>query len=148
MRIDLPDNYNTKQVKEAILAEYPDLEFKIKPKENYIVGSGNDVKTTEAYITIEQFKDYDKSEVELRLKQSLFDLVPEKTDEEEKQEKRLERALLSPEFVYILRELDDLKKEIKKLKKETQKKGEAKNESIPESPQEPREKPEFIPSER
>lgn len=139
IKIDLPLEYNSKQIKEAISAQYPDLEVRVKPARMFIRGSGDNATLEPAELIIKgPISPSEKAEIESNSKQILFDLPTEKTDAEEKKEELLKELLSGPAFVYILKELDDLKKEIRKLKKETTK-GETKNEPIPESPQEPRE---------
>lgn len=149
IKIDLPLEYNTRQLKALIKDKFPDVKFKIKPAKMTIKGSGDQAKieSAELHLDMNIGSPSELARLDTELKQAIFDLPQEKTDAEEKKEEHLKELLNGPAFVYILKELDDLKKEIKKLKKETQK-GEPKNEQNRPSPQEPREEPEFIPSER
>lgn len=149
IKIDLPVEFNSKQIKGLVESRFPDVKFKIKPARMIIKGSGDNAKIegAELHLKMNIGSPSELARIDTELKQAIFDLPPEKTDAEEKQEEYLKELLNGPAFVYILNEIDDLKKEIKKLKKETTK-GDKSNEPIPESTPEPREEPEFIPSER
>lgn len=140
IKIDLPLEYNSKQLKELVKEKFPDAEFKIKPARMTIRGSGDNAKIegAELHIDMRVGSPSELARIDAEIKQAIFDLPPEKTDAEEKQEENLKELLNGPAFVYILSEIEDLKKEIRKLKKETTK-GDKKDEPIPESPQEPRE---------
>jgi len=132
MKIDLPEEYNSKEIKKLLQDQYPDLEAKIEPLTYKIKGSGDKVETDGGYIHLD-FKNLSKDEkarIETELKQAIFDLPLVKTDAEEKKEARLKELLSGPAFVYILNEIDDLKKEIKKLKKTTNEQEPENNETI------------------
>ena len=138
MKIDLPEEYNTKDIKKLVKDQYPDIDIKIEPLTYKIKGSGDKVETDGGYIHLD-FKNLSKDEkvrIETELKQAIFDLPLEKTDAEERKENRLKELLSGPAFVYILNEIDDLRKEIKKLKKTTTEQEPEINETIEIQPSE------------
>lgn len=138
MKIDLPEEYNTKEIKKLVKDQYPDIDIKIEPLTYKIKGSGDKVETDGGYIHLD-FKNLSKDEkvrIETELKQAIFDLPLEKTDAEERKENRLKELLSGPAFVYILNEIDDLRKEIKKLKKTTTEQEPEINETIEIQPSE------------
>jgi hypothetical protein len=138
MKIDLPEEYNTKEIKKLLKEQYPDVEAKIEPLTYKIKGSGDKVETDGGFIRLD-FKNLSKDEkarIETELKQAIFDLPLVQTDAEEKKEARLKELLSGPAFVYILNEIDDLKKEIKKLKKKTTEQEPENNETIEIQPSE------------
>lgn len=149
IKIDLPLEYNSNQLKELVKEKFPDVEFKIKPARMIIKGSGDNAKVegAELHLKMNIGSPSELARIDTELKQAIFDLPQEKTDAEEKQEEYLKELLNGPAFVYILKEIDDLRKEIKKLKKETTK-GDTKNEPNKQSTPEPREELKFIPGER
>lgn len=149
IKIDLPLEYNSKQLKELVKEKFPDIEFKIKPARMIVKGSGDNAKIegAELHLKMNIGSPSELARIDTELKQAIFDLPPEKTDAEEKQEEYLKELLNGPAFVYILNEIDDLRNQIKKLKKETTK-GDTKNEPNKPSTPEPRKEPEFIPRER
>jgi hypothetical protein len=138
MKIDLPEEYNSKEIRKLLKEQYPDIEAKIEPLTYKIKGSGDKVETDGGYIHLD-FKNLSKDEkarIETELKQAIFDLPLLKTDAEEKKEARLKELLSGPAFVYILNEIDDLRKEIKKLKKTTTEQEPENNETIEIQPPE------------
>lgn len=138
MKIDLPEEYSTKEINKLLQNQYPDIDAKIEPLIYKIKGSGDKVEREGGYIHLD-FKNLSKDEkarIETELKQAIFDLPLEKTDAEEKKEYRLKDLLSGPAFVYILNEIDDLRKEIKKLKKTTTEQEPENNETIEIQPPE------------
>jgi hypothetical protein len=130
IKVELPEHINSKQILALIAEKYPDVEAKIKPRTMSITGSGDNPKVNvgEVILDMKIGSPSEASRVEMELKQAIFDLTLEKTDAEEKQEDNLKELLLAPAFVYILSQIDNLKKEVDNLKEETTK-GEIKNEN-------------------
>ena len=123
MRIELPEVYNTRQVKQLIKNNYPDLEFKIVPLQYVIEGAGEVARSEGGFIRIdtESLSREEKARIELEVKQALFEIVPEKTDQEEKEEEELKNLLLRPEIVYLVNQLAELEKRLEKLEKKDDK---------------------------
>ena len=123
IRVELPEQINSKQILALVAEKYPDIEAKIKPRTMSIKGSGSNpkIEVGELILDMQVGSPSEASRIEMELKQTIFDLVVEKTDAQEKQEDNLKELLLGPAFVYILSKLEDLKNEIDKLKEETTK---------------------------
>jgi hypothetical protein len=123
MKIPLPAEYNTDQIKEKIAFLYPDSEVKIVPDTYTIKGGDRDAVKEDGYIHLKV--DFptkeEKVQAEMALKQAVFELVPEKNDEQQRDEEKLKSLLLRPEIVYLVDRIAELEKRLAKLEKKDDK---------------------------